>query len=642
MPPGDPEHHAQHVRRTAARSRVVGRGRTLKRAVAAAWAVAAVLLAAGTARGLIDVKFTPVHMVRASQSVAAGRLWAAGEEWKFEPADTLKGDAPPPTVLNLAACDPSQAEDVRKLLAQNGPAPALLFLGDRASEKRAFLHAAGAWLALKAAGPGRWDVQGFDAKMTAVYSGGTDMLIRMSRYIVADPAASVPASVGASWTKEPSRLGQVAGDVAGMEAVEIGRDRRTHLFVAASAGDRLFRARPGDEAFDDVTAAARLDTRSRRFAWMDFDGDGQADLVSWDGAAVAVRLLGADGTFRPMPGAALRPAAECLGLAPAGLPADGSPAVLVSTPAPPYLVYRDAKGEWRTAALPDGDAVARAGRASTPCVVADLDNDGFYDVLQPREKGGVLWKGQAGGFAAPVASPVACAGEGGRAALGDFNQDGFLDVFLAAAAGHELWENDGHGGFRAVSPWAGSLAYKVGEGLAGCRVADLNHDGRPDLCLLYSRDNFTYHFNRGFRCFGAEGGLALGGAPGAPAAAAAGQKACAVADFNGDGSLDLAVAFSDGQVYCYYNDACNKPLLRVGLAKGAAGPVTVSLWQGERLPVCVGAAAVHAAAPRACFCLPGPGEYTLRWRAAARPERTQKVRVPDRLPAQGLEAFLAP
>ena len=115
-----------------------------------------------------------------------------------------------------------------------------------------------------------------------------------------------------------------------------------------------------------------------------------------------------------------------------------------------------------------------------------------------------------------------------------------------------------------------------------------------------------------------------------------------VAHFNGDGSLDLAVAFSDGQIYCYYNDACNKPLLRIGLAKGAGGPVTVCLWQGGKLPVCVGAAAVHGAAPRACFCLPGAGEYTLRWRAAGRPERTQKIRVPDKLPERGLEVLLEP
>jgi len=47
-----------------------------------------------------------------------------------------------------------------------------------------------------------------------------------------------------------------------------------------------------------------------------------------------------------------------------------------------------------------------------------------------------------------------------------------------------------------------------------------------------------------------------------------GQVACAVADFNGDGSLDLAVALTDGRVRCFYNDSFNKPLLRVGLVAG--------------------------------------------------------------------------
>jgi hypothetical protein len=642
----------------------VGPGRLIHGALASAGAVAALLLAATNARGLIDIKFTPVHLVRASQSIVAGRLVAAEAGlWRFEPTDAIKGEAPPATVLNLAACDMGQVEDIRKLLAQNasgpaasgqpGPAgcPALLFVGSRTAGKRAFLHVAGAWLALKAGdparpsavlgAPGRWDVDGLDARMTAVYAGGTDMLIRMSKYLVSDPAASVPATVGASWMKDKCPLGTVDGEIAGMEAVQLAADRRTHLFVASGDGDRLFRARPNDEAFDDVTAAVRLDTRSRRFTWMDLAGDGRAGLVTWDGTAVAVRGLGEDGTFRPLPGAPFPLAGECLGLAAASRPTDGTPAILVSTPGLPFLLWRDPTGAWRTTPLPDGEAVGRAGRATTACVVADLDNDGFYDVLQPRDKGGVLWKGQAGGFAAPMPSSVVCADAGGRFALGDFNQDGFLDVFVAGPTRHELWENDGRGGFQAVSQGAGSLGYKVGAGLSGCQVADLNHDGRPDLCLLYARDSFTYHFNRGFRCFGAEGGLSLSDATGV-AGPAAGQKACAVADFNGDGSLDLAVALLNGQVYCYYNDASNKPILRVGLAKGVSGPVTVGVWRGEKSPICSGLAPVHGAAPWTCFCLPDAGECTLRWRAAGRPERARTLPAPDSLPEGGLEVLLEP
>ena len=264
--------------------------------------------------------------------------------------------------------------------------------------------------------------------------------------------------------------------------------------------------------------------------------------------------------------------------------------------------------------------------SGSACIVADLDNDGFVDVLRPRAADGCLWKGSAKGFNAPATASVFCKG-GGRVAVGDFNEDGFLDVFTCGADAAELWENDGHAAFRPVSAAAGSLSYKMTAGVSECRAVDLNHDGRPDLCLLYADKEFACHFNRGFRCFGEEGELRLPG--GEAERNAPGQRAAAIADFNGDGSLDLAVAFSSGRVACFYNGLFNKPTLRVALKRGQPGPVTVSAWQGDKPPVCVGTLPVAAWPARTRFTVHDDRDVTLQWRLPGKPPSSRIVKIPS-------------
>ena len=69
--------------------------------------------------------------------------------------------------------------------------------------------------------------------------------------------------------------------------------------------------------------------------------------------------------------------------------------------------------------------------------------------------------------------------------------------------------NAGAGRFRPVLRYAGSVGHKLHPGAADCLATDLNHDGRPDLALLYAKGRFLYHFNRGYRCMGEEGELTL-------------------------------------------------------------------------------------------------------------------------------------
>jgi len=581
-----------------------------------------VLLAAGVGWGLINPRVTPRNVVDDADVIFMGEIQATADplEWKMAATTTLKGKPGAAHILRLGGASKDHLQDIQATLKGSGREPCLLFFHSAGEEKRAFLHVAGTWLDLKAAGERSWDVHDFSAEMESVYAGGTDMLIRMTQVLVQDPDADVPASAGVRWQGEARAKG-VPGEVAGLAAVERGKDRKVHLFVASSAGDRLCRAK-GEEALEDVTAASRLDTRSRAFAWVDLDGDGLADLVSWDGATVSVRLACDDGTYKRAPeGFSFKPAAPCAALAP--LSVRGKPAVLLSTSASPFVLVADAKAGWTKVDLPPG---ARDGLgAVSPCVAADLDNDGYADILQPCESSGILWKGGDGGFAAPVKVAVATGKGIAQVALGDFNQDGALDVFLAGPERSTLWENDGKGNFREVLRHAGSLAAKCPPGPSAVLVCDLNHDGRQDLCLAYAGGEFLYHFNRGFRCFGEEREVRLTGPDDAAGGPRPGLRALAAGDFNGDGSLDLAVMAAGGDLSVYFNQQADIPAFRLRLPKGVTGPVTARLWIGDKSPTCLGAVSVSGSSPATWVSARYPGPCRIQYRMPGKPQRTDKV-----------------
>ena len=212
------------------------------------------------------------------------------------------------------------------------------------------------------------------------------------------------------------------------------------------------------------------------------------------------------------------------------------------------------------------------------------------DVLQPAERGSLLWKGKAGGFEKPRRVAVATGGGTALAAVGDFDQDGLLDIFLAGQEKNTLWENDGKGNFREVLRYSGSPGYKCPVGACGVQALDLNHDGRTDLCLIYEQDDLLYHFNRGFRTFASEAEVRLPGAQTNPGEPRVGQRAIAAADFNGDGSCDLAVLLTNGDLICCFNEMTGVPGVRLRLARGMTGPVTVSCWVGDDYSFCSGVA----------------------------------------------------
>jgi len=606
-------------------------------------AAAAVLQAcAGLSFGVINPNFTPRHLVEQADVVFAGPMSATAKplEWKLTNAKQIKGKAAAEHLISLARCDKDHVDRLRRAIQANGASPVILFSSSRSRRKAAYLHVAGMWLSAKPGAPpgAGWDITGPAPRMPATYTGGTDMLIRMSQHLLADPRAPVPVRSGVRWL-EHTKVGTVRGDVTGMAAVDVGGMGNVHLFVASTAGDRLYRPKEhdGEMTFEDVTAKVRLDTRSRRFAWVDVNADGRADLASWSGTGLSVRFAGKEGRFRPGgEGWSFESQAECIGLAVCSR--GERPGVLVSTYGSPIHLAAGPAG-WKEAAMPRAPGASGGGEEPSACVVADLDNDGFADVLQPAERGGLLWRGSAQGFRRPVAAGVAVGGGGVIPAIGDFDASGTLDFFLAGARKNTLWVDAGRrrgeaglcpgeagkGTFREVLRHGGSLSYKCPPGASDVKATDLNHDGWLDLCLVYKTADLHYHFNRGFRSFAEEGDVRLDGLAAAPGEPRTGQKALAVADFNKDDSQDLAVACTDGAIYCYFNDLSDMPGVRLRLGKGLAGPVTVTCRMGAKGLAVVTAASVSGPSPATFLGARGPGKVTIGYRLPGKGEQTRSV-----------------
>jgi hypothetical protein len=555
---------------------------------------------------MINPAFTPVALVEEARLVVAGALEGdeQGDRWTLAEAQVLKGEESGAPQLLLALLNARDTDNARAFLRSSAGSEAILFQGPDAR----FLLVKDVWLGLKLADGAGWQVSEFnDQYMLKTYAGGADKLIEMARYILHDEDADVPVAVGVAW-RAAVRIGHLPQPVAGMAPLASGSGRGAQLFVASSGGDRLFAYDRQAGRFDDLTGRTGLDTASRAFAFVDLDRDGRADLVSWDGECLSVRLRRQDGGFAPLQGA---PEPEwrggCNGLTPFSLMQDGFPGVLVSS-AWPHLLSWDGE-RWSVAPLPGDQASCGPAGSAPVAVAADWDGDGHADVLQLREAGGLLWTGKGGGFAQPQPCGVTSAGSPARWAVGDFDTDGRLDLAVNGPETCELWENAGGGRFRPVIRYAGSLLFRQEPGAADCLATDLNHDGRPDLALLYEKGPFFYHFNRGFRCMAEEGQLTLDGG----AAASAGPTRAAAGDFDGDGSLDLAVAFTAGEVSCFFNGLPEAPGLWVSLPRGHTGPVTLSAWQGEPYAFCVGTQVVAGHEPT-YFSLRKHGPCTLKWR----------------------------
>jgi hypothetical protein len=120
----------------------------------------------------------------------------------------------------------------------------------------------------------------------------------------------------------------------------------------------------------------------------------------------------------------------------------------------------------------------------------------------------------------PVGSPAGVA-------VGDFNGDGKVDLAVANGNSVAILLGNGDGTFQAAAD------YGTAGGTSSVAVGDFNGDGKPDLVVTNSSDNSVSIFlNSGSGTFPTRKDYATGDYP----------TSVVAGDFNGDGKLDLATS----------------------------------------------------------------------------------------------------
>ena len=343
------------------------------------------------------------------------------------------------------------------------------------------------------------------------------------------------------------------------------------------------------------------------------------DLVS--GGEVKVYLRQADGSFSSAAGVKV----NASGLAVMDAGTAGRAGLVAAGANGAVLVSRNGDGSFSTKPLPQGAPVSDLGIPGG-ILAADFDGDEAPDVLQLFEKGSLFYHGMGKGeFAGAVKCEVSLGEKGSSPIVGDYDGDGMFDVVCASKEKPRLWHNVGKGKFVETLELCGSLAYVSKPGSIAGGTCELNNDGRQDLYLIYSGMAPQIFFNRGFRCFGYA--IALNtDIESKLEEAMKGLQGGVVADFDGDGRQDIAMALPNGEIRVFLrSEEDNAHQVSVGLPlKGPyAGPVTVTGWVDKW---CMGSWNVVAGSSRAVFGVTEPGPCDITWHLpGGKPQKKQVI-----------------
>ena len=282
-----------------------------------------------------------------------------------------------------------------------------------------------------------------------------------------DAAASITESVPVPF----GALGVAVGDV--------NHDGRTDFVVVGQRsppnfGQLAVVLGTDDGTFTHGPTTDRMLDDPRGLAVADFNGDGHADVAvaTFGSSGVAVYLGVGDGFFEPGEALPLDAALGAVAVTAADLNGDGAVDLIVGTNRDGTVraFLGDGAGRFRAAS-----SVA-VGPGPFALAVADLDGDGRRDVVATIVGGAAVLLGRGDGSFDRAADLTGTAG-GVAVAVADMNGDRTPDVIVADLSTKSVGVYTGTGGARfgrvAVTPVA-TPPFTMA-------VTDVNRDGLPDV-----------------------------------------------------------------------------------------------------------------------------------------------------------------
>jgi hypothetical protein len=402
---------------------------------------------------------------------------------------------------------------------------------------------------------------------------------------VAGPFVNVAMGNGNGTFQTPSTLviGAHVGEVTALAVGDFTGNGKLDILVAtANDADVLdFFAGNGDGTFQaPVTIATGVKVQS--IAAADLNGDGKPDLVTADGDQHAQVWMGdGDGTFQ-------KPVSYLVGSQPisvslADLSGDGKPDIVTANSFSSSVSVLLNKGDGTFGAMTNynvasgptevtvgdftGDGIpdiaaidldlsilpgngdgtfqdsyqTSTGPNGPPYRVTqgDLTGDGLPDIVttDPRGNGvSVVLNEGHGAFSAPVFYSTGPGSNPQGLALDDLTGNGILDLVVADAGTNSVsvFPGNGDGTFGTPETFPSG-----GDNPTGVAIGDLNGDGKQDIVAINSvSSDVSVFFGNGDGTFDAPVTYVDGAA--GQSHPRASQAAVVLADFTGDGKIDIA------------------------------------------------------------------------------------------------------
>ena len=388
-----------------------------------------------------------------------------------------------------------------------------------------------------------------------VYTGSATGTLVISKPV---PSAAFNAAAGSPLTAGSNPEWVVLADFNGggkpdMAVANAGSNSVTVFLGNGSGG---FTPAPGSPFAVGAYPAA--------MAVGDLNGDGKLDLAvvggNYLGGTLTVLLGDGSGRFTAVAGSPF-----AVGPCPGGEAAvaigdfngDGKPDIATNG----TIMLGDGLGGFTSTPAAFGSGSA----------VADVNGDGILDIVAPRigEFGVTVLLGNGSGGFTPVPNNCCATSiEPNSVVVADFNGDGQLDIAVAGGQYVQVLFGNGTGYF-STTPFG--LFYLGGAAMT-LSQGDFNGDGIPDLAVpIYGSNNVAVLLGNGAAGFTSAVASPFTAAPGSPFAVGTGPYAVAVADLNGDGRPDLAVANLSGNNVTVLLGAAAPVIVPVTIASAPAG-----------------------------------------------------------------------